>query len=238
MAKIFAHRGYKGKYPENTMVAFKKAIEYGADGIELDVHLTADGEIVVIHDDTIDRTTNSKGFVAELKWDELKKVKMKGKFKKERIPLLKEVLDLIQPTELELNIEIKAHTEGVLEEKLIKLLTQYEMDDRIIFSSFHLSSMQYIKSLAPRYETAYLYSGYLDQPWLLRGEAYFDALHVNSFYLSRNYTATIQSHDLKARVYTVNRPIDLKYWLESEIDSVITDQLELALEIKNSLDRH
>ena len=66
MTKNFAHRGFSGKYPENTMLAFQKAIEVGADGIELDVQLTKDGEVVIIHDETIDRTTDGKGYVGRL----------------------------------------------------------------------------------------------------------------------------------------------------------------------------
>lgn len=236
MTKIFAHRGYKGKYPENTMIAFKKAVECGADGIELDIHLSLDEEIIVIHDETLDRTTYGKGPVAQMTWADLNRVKMKGKHKKEHIPRLKEVLDLLEPTNLLLNIEIKGDTNGVLERKLVELLSTYQMNERIIVSSFHLYSVQMIKEMCPSLETAFLYSGYIDQPWQLKSEAKFDGLHVNSFYLSRNYTKTIQTFGLKARVYTVNREIDLKYWLESGIDAVITDQLELAIKIKNSLD--
>ena len=69
-SKIFAHRGYSGNYPENTMLAFKKAIECGVDGIELDVQLTKDGEVVIIHDETIDRTTNGKGYVVDYTYEE------------------------------------------------------------------------------------------------------------------------------------------------------------------------
>lgn len=65
MTKNFAHRGFSGKYPENTMLAFEKAVEIGADGAELDVQLTKDGEVVIIHDETIDRTTDGKGYVVD-----------------------------------------------------------------------------------------------------------------------------------------------------------------------------
>ena len=69
MTKNFAHRGFSGKYPENTMLAFQKAIEVGADGIELDVQLTKDGEVVIIHDETIDRTTDGKGYVVDYTYE-------------------------------------------------------------------------------------------------------------------------------------------------------------------------
>ena len=73
MTKNFAHRGFSGKYPENTMLAFEKAVEIGADGVELDVQLTKDGEVVIIHDETIDRTTDGKGYVVDYTYEELSK---------------------------------------------------------------------------------------------------------------------------------------------------------------------
>ena len=84
MTKNFAHRGFSGKYPENTMLAFQKAIEVGADGIELDVQLTKNGEVVIIHDETIDRTTDGKGYVVDYTYEELSK-------KKKYINLLKNI---------------------------------------------------------------------------------------------------------------------------------------------------
>ena len=72
MSKVFAHRGWSGKYPENTMLAFEKAIELGVDGIELDVHMSADRQLVIIHDETVDRTCNGKGFVKDMTVEELK----------------------------------------------------------------------------------------------------------------------------------------------------------------------
>ena len=94
MTKNFAHRGFSGKYPENTMLAFQKAIEVGADGIELDVQLTKDGELVIIHDETIDRTTDGKGYVIDYTYEELSKFDAsyiyRGKVEFNKIPTLKE----------------------------------------------------------------------------------------------------------------------------------------------------
>ena len=98
MVKNFAHRGFSGKYPENTMLAFEKAVEAGAEGIELDVQLTKDGEIVIIHDETIDRTTDGKGFVADYTYEELKKFDASyiytGKMGFNKIPALESTLNL------------------------------------------------------------------------------------------------------------------------------------------------
>src|SRR5690625_6609337 len=107
---IIAHRGASGNAPENTLAAFQLAVEEGADGIELDVHLSKDGELVVIHDDTLDRTTNGTGRVQDKDLDELKTYDagswFDSKFASERIPLLQEVIDIL-PDDVFLNVEIK-----------------------------------------------------------------------------------------------------------------------------------
>ena len=108
---VLAHRGYSAKAPENTMAAFELALAVGADGIELDVHMTRDGEIVVIHDDTLDRTTNGKGPVSDQTMAELRELDagswFSPEFAGERIPTLKLVLELIKDKDVLLNIEIK-----------------------------------------------------------------------------------------------------------------------------------
>lgn len=100
MAKNFAHRGFSGKYPENTMLAFKKAIESGVDGIELDVQLTKDGEVVIIHDETIDRTTDGKGLVSSYTYEELSKFDASFIYRNQiefnKIPTLREYFELIK----------------------------------------------------------------------------------------------------------------------------------------------
>ena len=80
MTKIYAHRGFSEKYPENTMLAFEKAVEIGVDGIELDVHLTKDNELVIIHDEDVKRTTNGEGLVKDMTLEELKKLDASATF--------------------------------------------------------------------------------------------------------------------------------------------------------------
>ena len=136
---IIAHRGLSSLYPENTLVAFRKAIELGVDFIELDVRLSCDGELIVIHDDTFNRTTDGDGKVCELTLSEIKKYSA-GKwfstsFKKERVPTLKEVFELIKKR-TKLLIEIK---QPGIEKKLVNLIQQYDMTDNVICGSFYLN---------------------------------------------------------------------------------------------------
>ena len=108
--KVWAHRGASGYVPENTLDAFQKAVEMGADGIELDVQMTKDGELVVIHDETIDRVSDGKGWVKDYTYAELKKFnfnKTHPEYEREEIPTLEQVYLLIKPTNLMINVEIK-----------------------------------------------------------------------------------------------------------------------------------
>ena len=125
--KKLAHRGYSYLYPENTMLAFQKAIERGFDGIETDVHLTKDGYLVLCHDETIDRTSNGKGYIKDLTLDELKQYSFSCHSQyNEKIPLLKDLLLLIKDKDILLNIELKTdviHYQGI-EKKVYDLVDQ------------------------------------------------------------------------------------------------------------------
>ncbi|WP_165980650.1 glycerophosphodiester phosphodiesterase family protein [Macrococcus carouselicus] len=229
--KIIAHRGYRAKYTENTMTAFRKAIQSGADGLELDVHLSLDGELVVFHDEDFRRLAGREGLIKNMTYDEIKKIGLQRKLiRKERAPLLQEVLELVQDKELLLNIEIKAVTEGMLEERLVALLSRYSLR-HVVISSFHPECIVRVKERAPEIETALLYSKYIDQPWLLQERFLFDAIHTDTNYTSKAYAELIQSYGLPVRIYTVNKERDLSYWLDSAVDAVITDEVELAVKM-------
>lgn len=141
--KVFAHRGYSGKYPENTLPAFRAAAELAVDGVEFDVHLTKDGEAVVIHDEKLRRTTTGKGFVKDHTLAELKTLDAGSWFSEEwagtEIPTLAEVLDVFHDTHHTLNIELKTDVfpyEGLLAE-VIRLVARAELSERVILSSFN-----------------------------------------------------------------------------------------------------
>ncbi|MCR5762005.1 MAG: metallophosphoesterase [Treponema sp.] len=166
--KIWAHRGCSGRYPENTLQAFRAAAKIeGLYGIELDIQLSKDGELVVIHDENLDRTTNGSGPVRNLTLKELKKLKIKAKsvglFKKyECIPTMREVLDLLKPACLQkglyINIELKnsrVRYEG-MEEKILSLVKDYGLEEKVLYSSFNGESISLIKKLNPSAKTGIL----------------------------------------------------------------------------------
>ena len=156
MVQIFAHRGFSGYYPENTMLAFQKvAEETVADGIELDIQLTKDGEIVIMHDEMLDRTTNGSGWLKDHTLEELKMlsvgVNVKGFFPRQTIPTLREYFTWLKTTKLITNIELKTsyfEYEGI-EEKLIAMVKEFGLEDQIWYSSFNHYTIARIKKLMP-----------------------------------------------------------------------------------------
>ena len=160
--KIFAHRGASGYAPENTLSAIKKAIEMKADGIEIDIQLTKDGKIVVIHDWKVDRTTTGRGFVYELDFDYIRSLDAGQWYTKdfigEVVPTLEEVLDIL-PNDMMLNIEIKdtARKHSNIEEKMLEVLKKYpEKFDNIVVSSFHHDKIKRLQELEPKLKLALL----------------------------------------------------------------------------------
>ena len=148
---VAAHRGDSYNYYENTMTAFEKAIESGCDMIETDIHLTLDNVLVLIHDDKVDRTTNGKGRVAEMTFEALSSLNAGDTSTYEKIPTLEELLSLVAPTNLTLNLEIKEYWSKENESRCIKsiedtlsLVEKYGMGDRILINSFDAWVLEYV----------------------------------------------------------------------------------------------
>ena len=148
---IWAHRGASGYLPENTLEAFQKAVDMGADGIELDVHKTKDGVLVVIHDEMIDRTSDGTGWVKDMTYDELLQYNYNRTHQESlshaTIPTLAQVFDLIKPTNLTINIELKT---GIvfyenIEADTVALVREYGLENRVIYSSFNHASVLQVK---------------------------------------------------------------------------------------------
>lgn len=148
--KVFAHRGSSGTHPENTLAAFRAAAALPIDGVEIDVHLTKDGEVVVIHDEKINRTTNGKGYVKDMTLEELQQYDAGSWFSEEwggeRVPTLDEVLEIYEGTSHRLNIEIKSDIfpyDGLVE-KVLTIANNRGMSDRLLLSSFNHEDVRHI----------------------------------------------------------------------------------------------
>lgn len=241
MTKIFAHRGSSGTYPENTMIAFFEAERVKADGIELDVQLTKDGEVVIIHDETVDRTTNGKGYVRDFTLAEIKKLNAAHNFKKAdlkaEIPSLAEFLEWFKQTNLACNIEFKSYTvqNNELENKVISLVKKYRVDDRIIFSSFNHYSIVYCYQVAPEIEIAPLFMEGLYMPWVYAKSIRAKAIHPYYKACPEELICYSNENDIKVRPFTVNKDEDLEKFFQYNTSAVITDFPEKARKIRQSI---
>lgn len=238
MTKIFAHRGASAYAPENTLEAFAMAIEQGADGIELDVQLTRDNELVVLHDEMIDRTSDGSGAVKDYSLEELRHFSFHNQMEAYRgvkIPTLQEVLELVKPGTMEVNIELKT---GIywypgIEEKTLQAVEQAGMEDRVIYSSFNHYSVQRILKQRPDAETAYLYC---DVP--LAVEKYAKntnvrGLHPAVYHLKMaDFLKTYRESGLKVRVWTVDEEADMREFIQNGLEAVITNYPDRALAVR------
>jgi len=182
--KIWAHRGCSQRYPENTLLAFEKAAAVdGLTGIELDIQLTRDGEMVVIHDERVDRTTESIGYVRDYSLSEIKKLHIYADVNLcQQIPTIEEVFDLLNSRirdGLKVNIELKNSIypyEG-MEEKIVTLVHRRGIQDRIVYSSFCAKSLEKLRSLDAEAEIGILDTKVSDCLYKLKGGCGATALH-------------------------------------------------------------
>ena len=230
--EVTAHRGYSAAYPENTIPAFKGAIQVGADWAELDVQQTADGEVIVMHDSNLKRTTGLDKEVWQVTWDEIKDLDNGSWFDKKyqtvRIPTLEEVLKVCRG-KIHLNIEIKpsGHDKD-LEEQVAKLLKKYHMRDTCVVSSLKYDSLRKIKEADDFIETAYItsvsYGNFTDLE-------YADGYSVESTLLSKSFVNKAQKAGKQIYVWTVNSEERLEKVVGMGIDNVITDDPVMAKEL-------
>lgn len=215
--------------PENTLPAFRLAAEMGADGIELDIQMTKDGQMVVIHDETLSRTSDGKGWVKDYTFDELRQMRFDKTHplsEKVTIPLIDEVIDLIRPYGLFFNIELKT---GIIdypgiERKILDLAEEKEITDRVIFSSFNHYSILKLKELDSHARTAFLYEdGPVGMPAYAKKHG-VDAIHPALYNLRfEGLTEEASELGLEVNTWTVNETEHLEYCCQKGVHAVITN---------------
>ena len=229
---ILAHRGFSGNYPENTMLAFQKAYEAGCDGIELDVQFTKDKEIVIIHDEKINRTSHQKGAVKDFTYEELCQIDFSYKFDVpfQKIPTLREFLEWVQDKDILTNIELKTSIEPYpgIEEAVYALICEYHMQKKVILSSFNHVSVLKMKQLDES-----LVCGFLTECWLLHAGAYTAFHHVEGYHprftaLNQESVKELKQNNVRIMTWTVNKKKDIQHMLELEVDGIITNFPDLA----------
>ncbi|MDO5337261.1 MAG: glycerophosphodiester phosphodiesterase [Eubacteriales bacterium] len=232
--RVWAHRGASAYAPENTLEAFELAWEMEADGVELDVQMSKDGELIVLHDETLERTTDGKGFAKDYTLKELKQLRAGGgrpHYEAARIPTLKEVLTLLEPSDMEVNIELKT---GIffypgIEERVMELVRKLKMEDRIWYSSFNHASLRKIKERRADARTGILYAdGWLGVPEYARRLG-MDALHPALYNLQYpGFVQEARERGLRLHVWTVNERVYMDKLIEAGIDAIITNYPDTA----------
>lgn len=235
---VWAHRGASGYAPENTLAAFSKAASLGAEGIELDVQLTKDGEIVVCHDEKIDRTSNGKGLIKDFTLAELKELDFSYKFKEEfpgeKIPTMREVFELLKPTNLTINIELKT---GIIfypniEEMILTLTKEFGMEDRVLYSSFNHYTAKRIKALDPSAKVGFLYAdGTIDMPTYGKTHG-VDALHPALYNIQfPGFMEECAKNDLEVNVWTVNTEEFAGMACQAGVNAIITNYPDMVQDV-------
>lgn len=239
--KNFAHRGYSGKYPENTMLAFRKAVEAGADGIELDVQLTCDGEPVIIHDELVDRTTDGKGRVKDFTLAELQKLDASyiyaGQYGRNPIPTLREYCEFVKDLPIITNIEMKTGVYEYLgmEEKVWAMIQEYHLEEKVIISSFNHFTILRMREIAPK-----LKYGFLSETWIIDAGKYCHAHGVPCYHplfrnLTREVVAELKQYGLEINTYTVNTEEDVRDLVEKGVDTLIGNFPEMTRDVLASI---
>ena len=236
MTLIFGHRGSAGTYPENTMQSFIAAYQAGADGIELDVQMTKDGELVVIHDETVDRTTDGFGLVKDLFLSDILKLDASYTFSqfrgKVKIPTLEEVLQWVATLpSLLVNIELK---NGIveypmIEEKAIELVRKFGLENRTILSSFNHYSLVKCSELSNEIETAILYMEGLYKPWEYAKQVGATGLHPHYYAVNHAIIESSSSYQVAVRPFTVNEEDKMLDLMKNGCTAFFTDFPEKAV---------
>lgn len=229
--KIVAHRGYSGKYPELSPLAFAKALELPIHGIECDIRLSRDGKVVVNHDATLERTAGNPGHIADMDWEELRQVDIgRG----ERMLLLDELLEMLQDKpNHHIYIETKHPSPNgkTLEAEMVKRLRHAGLlgDPRIHMISFSHQAMRRIYKIAPDMDRIYLrrdWERHLNRPDILLSCP--TGLGM-SLLRAKMQPSAIGAHGLSTYLWTVDRPEDMKWAWSNGVDILATNQPEVAL---------
>ncbi len=237
---VLGHRGEPRLAPENTVASFaliRDDLDYGVDGAECDVQMTKDGELVVIHDEKVDRTTDGHGWVKDFTLQELRKlnagVRFPGPLRYEPIPTMQEVLEVFSGTRAILNIELKNSAvpyEG-MEERLLELVGRYSLS--VVYSSFNARSVGHIRKLDAKVRTGLLY-----EPWLVRApdvvaaarEQGASAIHPYVLNTLDGFIHEVHAAGLALAPWTVDLSVLVRHFAAEGVETVITNDVRMAAE--------
>lgn len=238
---LLGHRGWSAKHPENTLPSFIKALDYGLDGVEFDVQMTQDEVPVIIHDETLERTTDGHGKVSDWLYASLTEVNAAARWNEAArtpIPTLESVLDEVyrrNPYSL-YNIEIKVYNNGWRElvNKVLDTVGSHPAAKNVLYSSFDHKCLEYLRHRNAEAKLGFLYEDYVSEPWL-------DVRELNGYSVNLNYQlATLDliqachSHNTRVSVWTVDEPSDLEQMMHWHTDIIISNAADVARRVLES----
>jgi len=236
MTKVYAHRGASGYAPENTLAAFGLARDMGADGVELDVQVTRDGELVVIHDETVNRTTDGTGWVKDFTLGQLTALDASmgsAVYPGQRIPTLTEVFDVLADSAMSINIELKNSLVAYpgIEEKVLAMIDDRNWEHRVTISSFNHVSLAHIRQIGSLVYTGVLFQDVLYEPWNYAHQLWATGLHPYYAYVDEvpDLLKEARNSLLEINVWTVNAAADIDRMLAYGVDGIITNYPDRAL---------
>jgi glycerophosphoryl diester phosphodiesterase len=255
--EVHAHRGGAGLAPENTLAAFRKALELGVDALEMDLHVTRDGVVVVIHDGTLDRTTDGRGDVGDLSLEAVKRSDAGGKFapafRGERVPSLREVIDLVKTSgngRVRLDLELKYHQARPgrpedFEERVLEILRGTGIAERVNVISFHHPSLTKVKALEPKIRTGLLAGGRMapQDPVALVRQFRADYYSPNFRHVTSEAVAALHQAGIPIVPWTINEEAEMRRLMALGIgglagDGIATDFPDRLMNLLNARQRH
>lgn len=239
---LLGHRGWSAKYPENTLKSFTAALEIGLDGLEFDVQLSKDGVPVILHDETLNRTTDGGGKVSDWSYSELVKLNAAARWpelQRTPIPRLSTVLDevlRVNPRGL-YNIEIKVYNDAWrdLVNTVVRTVRNHPLAEHIVFSSFHHECLTYLRYCNADAKIGLLYEDQVDEPWLQVREINGYSVHLNYQVTSLELIRACHAQGTYVGVWTVDEAKDLAKFYHYGADMVISNQARIGKEIWNRL---
>lgn len=242
ITKCIAHRGLSGLYPENTLISFRKALEYNPDCLELDIHLTKDNQIVICHDTTLDRTTDGTGSIYDYTLEELKQFDASYYFKEktgfQEIPTLDSYFDLIRGRDIVTLIEFKGFGAAYpgLEELLIDKIRREDRSSQVVVSGFNHPQMVKFKAMAPEMNVGVPYRCRMVNPGKYGKEIGMDYLHPYYETLDQQTVDEIHEAGLKINAWGIGNSIDnpevIRTLMSYGVDGIMTNRADIMMGIK------
>ena len=240
--EIFAHRGSSGDFPENTMPAFRDAIDSGCDGIETDVQLSKDGRFIIMHDEKVNRTTNGKGYIQNLTLEQIKGldagIKKSTQFRDVTVPTLEELVDLLVASDFQgkLNLELKTNKipyPGIEKQVFDYLNSRTDIKFEIIYSSFSDRSVQLLHKLDAHRIAAKLFKKNFSSAIALHKERVIEDIHPEIGWLKKHIGEFQVNH---VRPWLVNTPADMEFCFKSGVAGFFTDYPRRAMKLKREME--